>query len=77
MWIHEYDQAAILMTTPTVAKRPANKHAIQEAAATRDFRQRRIVLQSVWVHCLRSVQSLTRRQDFARPTCQDVVLIFQ
>jgi hypothetical protein len=36
MCIHEYEQAAILMTTPIVAKRPANKHAIQESAAARD-----------------------------------------
>jgi hypothetical protein len=77
MWIQEYEQAAILMTTPIVTKPAADKHGIQEAAATRDFRQHRIVLLGVWVHCLRPIQGLTRRQHVARPTCQAGGLIFQ
>jgi hypothetical protein len=69
MWIQEYEQAAILMTTPIVTKPATDKHGIQEAAATRDFRQHRIVLLGNWVHCLRPIQGLTRRQHIARPTC--------
>jgi hypothetical protein len=47
--IQKYEQTAILVTTPIVAKCSANKHDIQEAAAIRDFRQRRIVLLGVGI----------------------------
>jgi hypothetical protein len=55
------------VTTPIVAKRPADKHDIQEAAAICDVRQRRIVLLGVGIQCLRPIQSLTRCHHVARP----------
>src|ERR1700722_3621211 len=71
----DYVHPAVLMTTPVIAKLRADKHGIEETATTRDFRQSRIVLQSVWLECLRPIECLTVRRYFARPTSQAIKLI--
>jgi len=58
----------MLMAIGVIGKIPAYEHRIQELAATPDFRERRIVLQSVRIYGRRAIEVLTGSEYAVRPT---------
>src|SRR6266853_4535784 len=52
-------RAGPLVTARIVSKRSADKHAAQEIAASRKFRERLIVLRYVGIHRLGGIQGLS------------------
>jgi len=65
------------MTIGIVGKRSADKHRAQELAASRNFRQRLIVLRRRWSDRFRGVQRLTRGHNTVRPSLEVCKFVLQ
>ena len=65
------------MATGVVGKGAADEHSVQKLAATPDFRQRRVVLQGIWIYGRGAIESSARREYTVLPTHQFIGFIFE